>query len=306
MSEEECSSSEDDGSALDSSVLGTKDYWDSAYKKELENFAEIGDEGTVWFGEDAIRRVVKWLNKTTLDRKKSLVLDLGSGNGSMLLSLATSGWQRLTGIDYSRGAVELSAAIGRRKVEGGWLKGFHVIELKGEEMDEHGKEEEGKRNLAIERLSNATPLNDSSLCPYIAFAVYDITLTPSAPTSHTDSQKSNQSRIPTLPKFDVILDKGTFDAISLCPEDAEEKKKQYVDFVRSVLKEGEEVGEEEARSDSSGGIFCLTSCNWTKEELVKTFGQLFALRDEIEFPSFQFGGKTGSTVTSLVFERRKV
>ena len=61
---------DDDGSALTSSALGTKDYWDSAYAKELNNFAEIGDEGTVWFGEDAVRRVGKWLNSRNFDKEK--------------------------------------------------------------------------------------------------------------------------------------------------------------------------------------------------------------------------------------------
>ena len=60
---------DDDGAALDSSVLGTKDYWDSAYRKELSNFTEIGDEGTVWFGRDAQRRVGKWLGDQKLDKE---------------------------------------------------------------------------------------------------------------------------------------------------------------------------------------------------------------------------------------------
>ena len=60
---------EDDGAALDSSVLGTKDYWDSAYQKELSNFTEIGDEGTVWFGRDAQRRVGKWLADQKFDKE---------------------------------------------------------------------------------------------------------------------------------------------------------------------------------------------------------------------------------------------
>ena len=69
-SEEEEDDDDDDGSALTSSALGTKDYWDSAYAKELDNFAEIGDEGTVWFGEDAVRRVGKWLNTRNFDKEK--------------------------------------------------------------------------------------------------------------------------------------------------------------------------------------------------------------------------------------------
>jgi len=288
--EEDASSSSssstcDDGSALDSSVLGTKDYWDSAYAKELVNFSEIGDEGTVWFGEDAVRRVVKWLNGQSID-KNSLVLDLGSGNGSTLLSLATSGWRRLTGVDYSRGAVELSASIARRKVEDGWLKGFKIIELTGGSEDVNGEEATSAVASLSHQLHSATPAKDSAQCPFLSFAVCDITI----PLTETSSS--------SLPSFDVILDKGTFDAISLCPDQAEEKKRLYVEFVKAALKSGGEM--------ESGGIFSLTSCNWTEEELMKVFGDEFALKDRIQFPSFQFGGKTGSTVTSLVFTKRKV
>jgi len=317
------SCSEDDGSTLDSSVLGTKEYWDSAYSKELENFAEIGDEGTNWFGEDATRRVVKWLNNTNLNKEKSLVLDLGSGNGSTLLSLAASGWRRLTGVDYSGGAVKLAASIAKRKVEDGWLKDFSVLELTGDE--EEGEEEETtttrtlKQDLLVQRLIDAAPFQNSSLCPYLAFAVYDITITPSTTTTTTTtyttevmaSNNNTNTTTPSsddlssslrTPQFDVILDKGTFDAISLCPEEADRKKGLYVDFVRTLLK-----GEEDEEAEGGrGGFFCLTSCNWTRDELVKTFGQYFTLHDRIEFPSFRFGGKTGSTVTSLVFKKNKV
>jgi len=270
-------------------VLGTKDYWDSAYQKELSNFTEIGDEGTVWFGRDALRRVGKWLADQNFEKENSLVLDLGSGNGSTLLSLASSGWRRLTGVDYSRGAVQLAASIARRKVEDGWLKGFHVIELTGDE-DKTVEAGAVPDVAATNRLLAAAPSHDASQCPYISYAVFDITI----PLLHSSA--------PPLPRFDLILDKGTFDAISLCPEEAEEKKRFYIDFVKTALKR--------TSSDGGGGVegvgvFCLTSCNWTEEELVRMFDPYFDLKDRIEFPSFQFGGKTGSTVTSLVFVVKK-
>lgn len=60
-----------------------------------------------------------------------------------------------------------------------------------------------------------------------------------------------------LKGFDVCIDKGTFDAISLSPEDREEAKKLYVNSLKTVMK--------------PGGFFIITSCNWTKEQLLQIF-----------------------------------
>jgi len=47
--------------ALKPSVLGTKNYWDEAYKDELSNFKDHGIVGDVWFGEDIMYKVLHYL-----------------------------------------------------------------------------------------------------------------------------------------------------------------------------------------------------------------------------------------------------
>ncbi|GIY64167.1 EEF1A lysine methyltransferase 2 [Caerostris extrusa] len=89
-------------------------------------------------------------------------------------------------------------------------------------------------------------------------------------------------------EFSIIIDKGTYDAICLDVKHVEEKRKQYIYQILSLL--------------ASDGYFLLFSCNWTKEELLIHFKD-FALYDEIEIPSIGFGGKTGQTVTALVMKR---
>ena len=61
--------------------------------------------------------------------------------------------------------------------------------------------------------------------------------------------------------FDVCFDKGTYDAISLCPDDAINKRKIYIKNISEIL------GSLEIKRK----FLILTSCNWTKEELVKQF-----------------------------------
>ena len=58
-------------------------------------------------------------------------------------------------------------------------------------------------------------------------------------------------------KFDVCLDKGTYDAISLNPDDATGCQAKYINNVSCLL--------------ASDGVFIICSCNWTKPELLAQF-----------------------------------
>jgi hypothetical protein len=53
-----------------------------------------------------------------------------------------------------------------------------------------------------------------------------------------------------------------------------------------------------------GGRFLITSCNWTEEELKGWFaGGELEFEGKVKYPSFTFGGKTGSSVVTLCFKR---
>lgn len=88
--------------------------------------------------------------------------------------------------------------------------------------------------------------------------------------------------------FDVVVDKGTYDAISLS-ENGLENRKAYIENVHNSLK--------------SDGLLVLTSCNWTKTELDKQFLGLFVNFDLIRTPQFKFGGNVGNTVTSVIYKK---
>ena len=60
--------------------------------------------------------------------------------------------------------------------------------------------------------------------------------------------------------FDACFDKGTYDAISLCPKEAKEKRQKYIKNVSDLLNPS---------SADTKKFLILTSCNWTKEELVE-------------------------------------
>ncbi|KAF2125890.1 S-adenosyl-L-methionine-dependent methyltransferase [Dothidotthia symphoricarpi CBS 119687] len=95
--------------------------------------------------------------------------------------------------------------------------------------------------------------------------------------------------------FDVVLDKGTFDAICLSQEtDAQGRRvcEGYRERVEPLVRKG--------------GRFLITSCNWTEEELRGWFegeGSGLEFEGKVKYPSFTFGGKTGSSVVTLCFKR---
>lgn len=77
---------------------------------------ELGDEGEIWFGEDAEETLVDWVTKR-FEGTSPRILDLGTGNGHLLHVLAEAGFAsaQMLGIDYSPAAVQLARAIAKKR-----------------------------------------------------------------------------------------------------------------------------------------------------------------------------------------------
>ena len=85
-----------------------------------------------------------------------------------------------------------------------------------------------------------------------------------------------------------MLTKGRTFHISLNPDNASEERK-YLKSLSRVLK--------------VKGFFLITSCNWTKEELLDEFSEGFELFEELPTPKFSFGSQSGNCVAALVFQK---
>ena len=214
-----------------SSKLGTKEYWDSCYDLENENFDDHGDVGEVWFGEEASERMIDWLEDRRQEGEFSEdcpVLDVGCGNGQLTVDLSKAGWSCVTGADYSAGAVQLA------------------------------------RKIASQQECQAS------------FLILDIL--------DTDMVAANFAA-----KYKVVIDKGTFDAVSLSESSAKDRE-SYVVGVATMLQ--------------TEGKLLITSCNWTDSELTKHFSSHFSLLETVPTPTFTFGGKTGSSTTFCIFQKK--
>lgn len=93
-----------------------------------------------------------------------------------------------------------------------------------------------------------------------------------------------------LGEWDVVLDKGTFDAVSL--SGIPDVERRYVWQVERLVR--------------PRGLVLVTSCNWTEDELKKWFesGGLLVYHGRIHYPTFKFGGATGQTISSVCFKKK--
>lgn len=202
--------------------------WNKVYTQEISNWIGHADIGEIWFGSDAAKRIVKWLNESPWVDKDDSIIDLGRknqvncimpvgselqrklsqsclakyqpvifflflgcGNGMLLIDLWKQSFTNLNGVDYSEKAIELATSI--------------------------SKTENCKINYHVGSI-----LIDPVPGPY-----------------------------------KVVLDKGTYDAVCLDPDDSRSKREIYKKNVYKMLEED--------------GIFVLTSCNWTEAELIQQF-----------------------------------
>lgn len=124
----------------------------------------------------------------------------------------------------------------------------------------------------------------------VEFLKWDImTETPSGTAVLSGEQKEG---------WDVVLDKGTFDAISLSEEKDDRGRRICEGYRERVLP-----------LVRKGGLLLVTSCNWTPDELKGWFvdgaegeGKLVVV-GEIAYRSFKFGGAVGQTISSVCFRK---
>lgn len=120
---------------------------------------------------------------------------------------------------------------------------------------------------------------------------------------HLDMLKDNPEEQPWWPEggFDLVLDKGTFDAISLSAETTELHGKE----VRIV----EAYPGKVVQMVRPGGYFLITSCNWTEQEVVRWFTTTPEVKNflmeygRVKYPVYEFGGRKGQGVASVCFQR---
>ena len=239
--------------------------------RELDNHTQdAADEGTIWFDDTgAEHKVIQMLEKLADDDylhkdsqdgqvDASRVLDLGTGNGHMLFALRDEEWQgELVGVDYSMASVQLAQQIAAQRQT-----------AQPQDDDE-----------AAECTDNESA--DISEAP--AFFQWDLL--------HEHPGDWAQQN------FDLVLDKGTYDAISLSADtDGEGRRisERYRDRIILLIE--------------SGGFLVITSCNWTKEELLSYFvrpDKQLEYFDEAKYPTFTFGGQKGQSVCTLAFQKPK-
>ena len=110
--------------------------------------------------------------------------------------------------------------------------------------------------------------------------------------------------------FDLVLDKGTFDAISLS-EDLFEATIPHVSKPAGISERIHTLYPNRAlRLVKPGGFLLITSCNWTQQELIQWFtngkadsNYAVSAWKTIEYPKFMFGGHEGQAICTVCFQK---
>ncbi|KAM4055346.1 methyltransferase [Hirsutella rhossiliensis] len=257
---------------LEPSDLGTKEYWDHLYTSELRNHAaDPSDIGTVWFDDsDAEAKVVDFLS------------DLASSSSSSPSSSPDApSKQTASLLDLGCGNASLLFALRAA----GWTGRARGVDYSPQSIAL-------ARQVAASRAAASSAASAASASP-IELAEWDVVAGPL--DALLDGAQARG--------WDLVLDKGTFDAVSLSDErDAHGRRRPCEAYRDRVV-----------RLVRPGGLFVVTSCNWTEPELVEWFAgrddegdrhQLgFAVAGRVQYRTFSFGGVKGQTISTVGFRK---
>jgi EEF1A lysine methyltransferase 2 len=242
------------------------DSWDEYYERDIKNEISASrslSEVESWFDDvGAPEKVADYLTSPDFPlfaqhTRPDLpaVLDVGTGNGSTLISLAVDYGIKahMVGIDYSAPSVQLARQLWSTMRDSAAEVGITTID----------------------------------------FDVFDL----------LNDSPQGEAWWPASSGFDLVLDKGTFDAISLSAE-------AILGSDGTARKPAELYPSKIASLTKSNGYFLITSCNWTEAEVISRFttGELagvFEVFHRIKYPKYSFGGHEGQGVASVCFRKLK-
>ena len=223
------------------------------------------------------------------------VLDVGTGNGAMLFQLR-AGLTRASPSSSDEGE-DASSDISPPP-ETGYAGPLYGIDY-------------SPPSIALARSLNACRAGEGEGAN-IHFHVMDVVRERPAdmPWWPRQAATGDETETEAARPFDLVLDKGTFDAVSLSSEmlgdgSARRQCEVYPQLVSRMVR--------------VGGYLLVTSCNWTEGEVVRWFcapapaplhggggeGALLEVFHRIQYPTFTFGGKSGAGVASVCFRRVK-
>lgn len=202
------------------------------------------------------------------------VMECGAGNGTLLLSFLTSPYANgaqafeLTGLDYSEGSTRLSAQIEAQRRET-LEDDVQEWESDDDDEDDEDDEEDDEEEKAAEEGQEGhdapagsssgatdTPTGSSSKRARIR---YDYTTGRQIINPTTCTWRTADLLRDSIPEtWDLVLDKGTFDALCLSQDAVQEKGGRLPSVV---------YPEQVSKLVREGGYFLITSCNFTEEEI---------------------------------------
>ncbi|KAL9087564.1 MAG: hypothetical protein Q9159_003580 [Coniocarpon cinnabarinum] len=261
---------------LQPSELGTKSHWDYVYTSELENHAsDSTDEGTVWFEESgAEERVIAYLADLPLPSHAR-----PSDQREEFNNVPNEARVDLRILDVGTGNGHMLFALR----EEGWKAQLVGVDYAAASVRLARQIASTRERESSEHRHSEDIVEDEGL----RFDQCDILGTPS-----DENVKDG---------FDVVLDKGTFDAISLTDELVDETGQTgsdvYAERISKYMRED--------------AFLIVVSCNWTNEELVRWFTGAstkdanLKVYGTVHFPTFEFGGLKGQAVSCVCFQKKQ-
>ncbi|KAG0247875.1 hypothetical protein BG011_000798, partial [Mortierella polycephala] len=236
------------------------------------------------FGEDSAVKMVDWVEENYDSIKETCpVLDLGCGNGHLLLDLAELGFEDLTGIDYSPAAIQLARAVAEDKDLGDVIKYEAVDFLAEKETMEWCTRQAGADGSQGEPKKFMVMLDKGT---YDAISLHQKNkrdaAAAAAATANASAEGNADDKEASKAKDDITLAEND--------GDMEELADRYPKRVAAMMHDD--------------GRLLITSCNWTQPELIQRFAHVFEYDSHLKYPTFTFGGVKGQTISSVIFKKK--